>query len=184
MMSLEIGDTITYEDIKYIVIQKHFSTIGWQPTTTLGVLFVRMRTDDNWHAGIIYYVNDTVLYLVDDNSYYCIQAHTSQETWNPVATIGVLWGLISVGCDEWYQTIYSIGDCVTFNGVEYTSLIDGNNFSPSAYPQGWFTSECLPYVASTYNLDECIIFNGSNYISLIDNNSWTPITYPAGWAIQ
>lgn len=32
---------------------------------------------------------------------------------------------------------YKIGDKVTFNGKRYVSLIDGNNWSPSVYPQGW-----------------------------------------------
>ena len=32
---------------------------------------------------------------------------------------------------------YKIGDKVTFNGKKYVSLIDGNNWSPSVYPQGW-----------------------------------------------
>ena len=32
---------------------------------------------------------------------------------------------------------YKIGDKITFNGKRYVSLIDGNNWSPSIYPQGW-----------------------------------------------
>ena len=32
---------------------------------------------------------------------------------------------------------YKIGDKVTFNGKKFISLIDGNNWSPSVYPQGW-----------------------------------------------
>lgn len=32
---------------------------------------------------------------------------------------------------------YKIGDKVTFNGKKYVSLIDGNNWSLSVYPQGW-----------------------------------------------
>lgn len=32
---------------------------------------------------------------------------------------------------------YKIGDKVTFNGKKYVSLIDGNNWTPLVYPQGW-----------------------------------------------
>lgn len=32
---------------------------------------------------------------------------------------------------------YNIGDKVTYNGKHYTSTIDGNVWSPDAYPAGW-----------------------------------------------
>lgn len=32
---------------------------------------------------------------------------------------------------------YMIGDKCSENGKKYVSLIDGNNWSPSVYPQGW-----------------------------------------------
>lgn len=35
------------------------------------------------------------------------------------------------------QDAYSIGDIVSYNGKLYRSLIDGNTWSPDAYPQGW-----------------------------------------------
>ena len=43
---------------------------------------------------------------------------------------------------EWVQPTgahdaYQKGDTVTFEGAEYVSLIDGNTWSPTAYPQGW-----------------------------------------------
>ena len=43
---------------------------------------------------------------------------------------------------EWVQPTgahdsYQKGDTVTFEGQEYVSLIDGNTWSPTAYPQGW-----------------------------------------------
>ena len=48
----------------------------------------------------------------------------------------------SAGAPEWVQPTgshdaYQTGDTVTFEGAEYTSLIDGNTWSPTAYPQGW-----------------------------------------------
>ena len=46
------------------------------------------------------------------------------------------------GAPEWVQPTgahdaYQTGDTVTFEGAEYKSLIDGNTWSPTAYPQGW-----------------------------------------------
>ena len=43
---------------------------------------------------------------------------------------------------EWVQPTgahdaYQTGDRVMFEGAEYVSLIDGNTWSPTAYPQGW-----------------------------------------------
>ena len=43
---------------------------------------------------------------------------------------------------EWVQPTgahdaYQTGDRVMFEGAEYKSLIDGNTWSPTAYPQGW-----------------------------------------------
>lgn len=43
---------------------------------------------------------------------------------------------------EWVQPTgvhdaYQTGDRVTFEGQVYRSLIDGNTWSPTAYPQGW-----------------------------------------------
>ena len=43
---------------------------------------------------------------------------------------------------EWVQPTgghdaYQTGDTVTFEGQEYKSLIDGNTWSPTDYPQGW-----------------------------------------------
>ena len=43
---------------------------------------------------------------------------------------------------EWVQPTgahdaYQTGDHVMFEGAEYKSLIDGNTWSPTDYPQGW-----------------------------------------------
>ena len=53
-----------------------------------------------------------------------------------------LWVAEQGECDEWVQPTgaqdaYNTGDCVTFEGNQYESLIDANVWSPSVYPQGW-----------------------------------------------
>lgn len=42
-----------------------------------------------WAVGVAYKVGDIVAYL--GNTYRCLQAHTSIQTWNPAATVNVLW---------------------------------------------------------------------------------------------
>ena len=48
----------------------------------------------------------------------------------------------SAAAPEWVQPsgshdAYQTGDHVMFEGAEYVSLIDGNTWSPTDYPQGW-----------------------------------------------
>jgi len=42
-----------------------------------------------WAAGVSYQAGDIVIY--QGNEYRCLQAHTAISTWNPVATLNVLW---------------------------------------------------------------------------------------------
>lgn len=93
-----------------------------------------------WRTDLAYAVGDRVRH--GDKLYKCVQAHTAQDNWTPDAT-PALWTPISV---EEYplwvqptgaQDAYMTGDKVTFEGKRYTSVIDNNTWSPTAYPQGW-----------------------------------------------
>ena len=100
-----------------------------------------------WQAGKEYAVGDRVLYL--GVLYKVLQAHTSQEGWEPdVAPSLFAKNLIvkdeqgeQVDIPEWEQpdstNPYMTGDKVRFEGKVYQSLIDNNVWSPSDYPQGW-----------------------------------------------
>lgn len=51
---------------------------------------------------------------------------------------------VDVGPSAWVQPTgahdaYNSGDKVTFEGVVYESVLNGNTYSPSAYPAGWKT---------------------------------------------
>lgn len=90
-----------------------------------------------------YAVGDRVRY--GGTLYKVLQAHTSQAAWTPAAAPS-LWAEILPGQDnteigDWQQpnatNPYNRGDKVRFNGVVYESLIDGNVWSPEAYPQSW-----------------------------------------------
>lgn len=80
----------------------------------------------------------------DPQLYRVVQEHTSQEDWTPDATPALYTpiGLNDAGHPVWAQPTgahdaYNKGDIVDYNGTLYTSLIDGNTYSPDAYPAGW-----------------------------------------------
>lgn len=78
--------------------------------------------------------------------YSCIQAHTTQSDWTP-PVVPALWkAMIEAPIGQEYpdwvqptgaQDAYKIGDKVRFNNENWESLINGNVWSPTAYPQGW-----------------------------------------------
>ena len=100
-----------------------------------------------WQVGKAYVVGDRVLYL--GVLYKVLQAHTSQDGWQPDVTPSLFAkNLIvkdeqgeQVDIPEWEQpdstNPYMTGDKVRFEGKVYQSLIDNNVWSPSDYPQGW-----------------------------------------------
>ena len=96
----------------------------------------------NWDIGVAYKVDDRVRY--DGILYRCLQAHTSLDGWTPTAAAS-LWAKVLIPdanvIPEWEQpdstNPYMRGDKVMFNGEVYESLIDGNVWSPAAYPGGW-----------------------------------------------
>ena len=100
-----------------------------------------------WQAGKEYVVGDRVLYL--GTLYKVLQAHTSQQGWEPdIAPSLFAKNLIvkdeegeQVNIPEWVQpdstNPYMIGDKVIFGGKVYQSVIDNNVWSPTDYPQGW-----------------------------------------------
>lgn len=80
----------------------------------------------------------------DPQLYVCLQAHTSQEGWSPDVSTGLFKavGITDEGYPEWVQPVgtsdaYNNGDVVSFEGKLYISVIDGNVWSPLAYPAGW-----------------------------------------------
>lgn len=102
-----------------------------------------------WEAGKAYAVGDIISHGTnatgDPQLYKVVQAHTSQADWTPGAGTESLYdafGLDESGYPVWSQPsgahdAYNTGDIVNYNGTLYKSLIDGNTWSPEAYPQGW-----------------------------------------------
>ena len=98
---------------------------------------------DEFEANRHYIVGERVLY--QDVLYKVITEHTSQATWTPDVAPSLFAKVINESTDgnipEWVQpdstNAYSKGDKVSYNGHIYESVIDGNVWSPDAYPQGW-----------------------------------------------
>lgn len=102
-----------------------------------------------WAPGQIYQAGDILSYgtngVGDPQLYKVAQAHTSQAYWAPGQGTESLYtpmGLNQAGYPIWAQPsgahdAYNAGDIVDYNGTLYRSLIDGNVWSPDAYPAGW-----------------------------------------------
>jgi hypothetical protein len=96
----------------------------------------------DWEPGINYSTGTIVKY---ENQLYEVIApgHISQDDWTPDVTPALFKKIVPEGViPEWVQPTgshdaYNTGDKVTFNGIVYESLIDGNVWSPEAYPAGW-----------------------------------------------
>lgn len=103
---------------------------------------------DPWAVGKAYAVGEFVTYgensVGDPQLYKVVQNHASQADWTPDATASlyVAIGLDDAGYPIWSQPTgahdaYNTGDIVDYNGTLYKSLVDGNVYSPEAYPAGW-----------------------------------------------
>lgn len=103
---------------------------------------------DAWEFDKTYAVGDFFTYgtnaVGDPQLYKVNQAHTSQADWLPDVTPALYTaiGLDDNGYPIWSQPTgahdaYNTGDIVDYNGTLYESLIDGNTYSPEAYPAGW-----------------------------------------------
>lgn len=99
-------------------------------------------------VGKAYKVKDIFRYgensVGDAQLYQVLQDHTSAAEWKPDASPSLYKavGVTEEGYPEWVQPVgasdaYNEGDIVSYNGVLYRSTVNGNVWSPDAYPQGW-----------------------------------------------
>lgn len=101
-----------------------------------------------YEVGIAYKTRDIFSYgtnsVGDPQLYQVLQNHTSAAEWTPDTATSLYKkiGVTEEGIPEWVQPLgasdaYQTGDVVMYNGKKYESLIDGNVWSPDAYPAGW-----------------------------------------------
>ena len=107
---------------------------------------------DAWTEGKAYKAGEFFTYgtnaVGDPQLYKVAQDHTSQLDWLPdqAPALYVPIGLDDSGFPVWSQPTgahdaYNTGDVVNYNGTLYQSTIDGNTYSPEAYPAGWTAYE-------------------------------------------
>lgn len=165
MKSYVIGDIVSYgvnslgDPQLYKIVQAHTSQSDWAPSTTPS-LYDAFGLDasgypiwaqpsgahDAYSKGDVVNYNGTIYESVIDGN-----------VWSPdVYPAG--WKTVSDGAvspepspdpdpgateyPDWVQPsgahdAYNTGDIVRYNGVLYRSKIDGNVWSPDAYPAGW-----------------------------------------------
>lgn len=101
-----------------------------------------------YQVGKAYKIKEVFSYgenaVGDAQLYQVLQDHTSSEEWKPDSTPSLYKaiGVTEEGHPEWVQPLgasdaYNTGDIVSYNGTLYESTIDGNVWSPEAYPAGW-----------------------------------------------
>lgn len=94
-----------------------------------------------WAVGVAYGVDKRVR-GEGGKLYKCIQAHTSQADWTPVAAAS-LWAVAGDPNEEWpawsqpigAHDAYAVGDKVAYDGKHWISDVDGNVWEPGVY--GW-----------------------------------------------
>lgn len=91
-----------------------------------------------WREGEIYPAGVRV--ACEGVLYRCVQAHTSQDDWEPAAT-PALW--VRVSLEEWPSWLrpagahdaYNAGDKVSYEGRHYICTADANIYEPGVW--GW-----------------------------------------------
>lgn len=99
-------------------------------------------------VGKAYKTKDVFSYGInavgDPQLYQVLQDHTSAAEWTPDTAVSLYKaiGMTETGYPVWVQPLgatdaYNTGDIVSYNDALYISTIDGNVWSPEAYPAGW-----------------------------------------------
>lgn len=155
--ALQYGYFLDFKNPKK-TIETIFSRINdsWvDPSEALAEILGRVELPDDlavrftnlyptWRAGFSYKQGQVIKH--GGELYKIAQDHTSQAQWIP-GEVGTesLYTHITLtedGYPVWQQPTgahdaYNTGDIVQYNGELYKSLIDGNTYSPDAYPAGW-----------------------------------------------
>ena len=137
--ALKKGEVYSYNNGAVMVVQDHNRTIYAPELTPALFSFYREVTEGQpWIAGEQIALNATRTY--NGKTYKCIQAHQSQEGWNPEATLGTLWSVVAT-TSEWAAGVaYKVNDIVTYQGSTYKCLQAHTaqaGWTPSAVPALW-----------------------------------------------
>lgn len=116
--------------------------------TQLDMMLEILSVYPAYAVGKAYKTKDVFSYGVnavgDPQLYQVLQDHTSAAEWTPDTAVSLYKaiGVTETGYPVWVQPLgatdaYNTGDIVSYNGTLYISAIDGNVWSPEAYPAGW-----------------------------------------------
>lgn len=121
--------------------QGHNRTIYDPPTTpALWSFYQGAGSNLAWIENEMVEVNWQRTY--QGTNYKVLQAHMTQQAWNPVATLGVLWGVVHVGNYWAVGVAYKVNDIVIYqpNGLTYKCLqahTSQAGWTPPAVPALW-----------------------------------------------
>jgi hypothetical protein len=137
--ALKKGQIYSYNNGAVMVVQDHDRTIYAPELTPALFSFYREVTEGQpWITGEQVALNATRTY--NGKTYKCIQAHQSQESWNPEITLGTLWQVV-VTTKEWTVGVaYKVNDIVTYQGKTYKCLqahTSQAGWTPSVVPALW-----------------------------------------------
>ena len=147
---IQKGKVYDYNGTKVIARQGHNRTI-YEPSATPALFSIHRANSDEleWTANEMVEVGWKRVY--SDTTYVCLQSHTTQSDWTPPNT-PALWQKEAgepepSGCADFVQPtgahdVYMMGECVTYQGNCYESVIDNNSWSPTTYPAGWSQIDC------------------------------------------
>lgn len=130
-------DVASPEEVLAAIFSASPETIEALPDESLARMAPYMQ---EWDPGTAYEAGNLRSY--SEVPYRCLQAHTSQEAWNP-ADSPSLWAKVLIPdpgvIPEWEQpgstNPYMKGDKVKHNGKTWVSDIDNNVWEPGVY--GW-----------------------------------------------
>lgn len=114
--SLKRGQIFSYNNGAVMVVQDHERTIYAPELTPALFSFYRTVTEgQEWIPAEQVSLNATRTY--NGKTYRCLQAHQTQQTWNPELTLGVLWNEVIV-----VNPAVKPPQWVTGNWAQYTPI--------------------------------------------------------------
>lgn len=123
-------------------LQLFVASLDDEKAVEVATVFPRYETGKTYAVGEIIAAGENS--VGDPQLYRVVQAHTSHADWVPAETPALYEpiGLNGKGFPVWSKPsgahdAYNVGDVVDYNGVLYTSVINGNTYSPDEYPAGW-----------------------------------------------
>jgi hypothetical protein len=101
-----------------------------------GIKFPELPSKGEVKRGEVYVYNGEAVRIVQDHN------RASVSHYNPKDVPALYLFRPVSGCPDWKQPAgahdaYNIGDCCTYKGSKYESVINANVWSPETYPAGW-----------------------------------------------